>query len=119
MPGVGVRPGAGPGQEAEGGVAGQRRRSGAIPAGSAAREGLVPRGGGPFVLLRCRSPRSQGRRFRQMVGRPPRSHVDQVIRGPKSPGPRLHKQEAPPKRGRRQALPTTACTCEKRLDRRG
>jgi hypothetical protein len=48
VPGVGVRSGAGPGKEAEGGLAGG---AGSIPRSIAVREGLVPRGVGPSSFL--------------------------------------------------------------------
>ena len=47
VPDLGVRAGAGPGQEAEGGVRARTQVGRSIPAGSAAREGLIPRGVGP------------------------------------------------------------------------
>jgi len=50
VPDLGVRPGAGPGQEAEGGVRARTQVGRSIPAGSAAREGLNPRGVGPSSL---------------------------------------------------------------------
>jgi len=50
VPGVGVRAGAGPGQEAEGGVA----RRGFDPARSGSTWRARPERGGPFVLLALR-----------------------------------------------------------------
>ena len=50
MPGVGVRAGAGPGQEAEGGVARAPEVGGGPDRAGSVCEGLIPRGAGPSFL---------------------------------------------------------------------
>ena len=70
VPGVGVRPRAGPGKEAESGVAVRGGGPGDPPAGSAARQGLVPRGVGPSSFWPCSSTRpiAEGRLTQHIAG---------------------------------------------------